>query len=372
MSYDFWNDDAFQAVALTKHINVQPYVPTFFGEMNLFGDRIDGTTVEQRFTSSQQNGIYSDVASVTRENGRLMLLPTEARGSMPTYNQPDQVIKRAFQVPYIPKNDEIFWDAIIGKRIYGQSTKESGLGGQETTAQAINRCLTKMWKEYLLTWEYHRLGAVKGVILDADGEQVVYDLYREFQIEGNGAGTGFGPKTIDYGASLSQVSEQIVTHVGDRLGAMMPGGIGCVVGKDFFEKVQDEVELNTAFERYKDGEHLRTSYQNEPYMSGAMNGFHYRGVTYYRYRGNLQTQGANPVQTSMIDDDKGHTFVTGTVRYFRSNAPGTCEDAVATMGLPIYVDREPKKHKKGIDFHAESCPLFMNTQPEIGVTINVL
>ena len=362
MSYDFFNDDAFSAVSMTRYINVMPYVPTFFGEMNLFNDMVDGTTVEQRFTSSQQNGIDSDVAKVTRENGRLMILPTEARGSMPTYNQPDEVKQRAFQVTYIPKNDEILWDQIIGKRIYGMQNS-SGMVGQETSAQAVNRCLTKMWKEYLLTWEYHRLGAVKGVILDADGQQVVYDLFREFGVQ---------KKVVTYDTSLSAVCEEIVSHIGDRLGAMMPGGIGCVVGKDFFDKVQDEVELNTAYERYQDGAHLRTSYQNQPYESRMPQGFHYRGVTFYRYRGNLQNQATPAVQSSMIADNKAHAFPTGTDRFFRSNAPGTCEAAVGTLGLPIYIEREARKFKKGIEFHAESCPLFMCNQPEVLVEIDVV
>ena len=361
MSYDFFNDDIFSAISMTRHINVQPYVPTFFGEMNLFNDRVDGTTVEQRFTSSQQNGIDSDVALVTRENGRLMLLPTEARGSMPTFNQPDQVKKRAFAVPYIPKNDEIFWDKIIGKRIYGASMSNEPIS-QESAAQAINRTLNKMWKEFLLTWEWHRLGAVKGVILDADGQQIVYDLFQEF---------GVPKKVVTYTNSLSAVCEEIVSHIGDRLGMMMPGGIGCVVGKDFFDKIQDEVELNTAYDRYKDGEHLRTSYQNQPYQSRMPSGFTYRGVTFYRYRGNLQTQGATPTTSAYVDDNRGHAFPTGTDRFFRSNAPGTCEAAVGTLGIPIYVEREAKKFKKGIDFHAESCPLFMCNQPEVLVEIDV-
>ena len=369
--------DLFSNLWLAQRINTMPYVPTFFGEMNLFNDRVDGVNAEQMFTNSMANGINSKTVSIRRENGTLMVLPTEARGSMPTYNVRDKICDVPFLVPYIPKNDDIRWDDIIGTTLYGNPRPGTGELDPETATMAVERVLKRIKYEYILTWEYHRLGAVKGLIMDADGQQTVLDLYKAFQIEqidsaGNTTPGVYGPRQITYTNSLAEVSEAIVSHVGDVLGSMMPGEIGCVVGADFFTKIQDEVQLRDAFDRYKDGEFRRTSYDNMPYQRGPNTGFHYRGVTYYRYRGNLQTQDKdNPVKTPFVANDRGHTFVRGTDRYSRYNAPGTCEDAVGKLGIPIYVTRQDKDFKKGIDFHAESCPLFMNGQPEMNVEVIV-
>jgi len=335
---DIFNNDAFSAVSMTKAINVMPYYPTMLGEMNLFNDRVDGAA---RFAASMANGIDTDTAVVYRKDGRLMLLPTEARGTMPTYNQPDPVGARSFKVPYIPKNDGLFWDAIIGKRIYGQPS-DGGIGGvsQETAEQAVNRTLEKIWKEHLLTWEYHRLGAVKGIILDADGQQVVYNLFREFEIDGNNTGVAgtYGPKTVTYTNDLGATCEEIVSHIGDAMGATLAGPIKCLVGK-----------------RWRDGEHLRTSYQNRTYQSNMPQGWEYKGVEFCRYRGSLTNQTTGAKQP-YVADDKGHCFPTQTDRFCRFNAPGTVRDAVGTNGLPIYVEREEKRFNQGVDFHTQSNP----------------
>ena len=39
--------DLFSNLWLAQRINTMPYVPTFFGEMNLFNDRQDGINAEQ-------------------------------------------------------------------------------------------------------------------------------------------------------------------------------------------------------------------------------------------------------------------------------------------------------------------------------------
>ena len=369
---DIFNDDAFSAVSMTKAINIMPYYPTMLGMMNLFNDRTDGVgDSTARFAATMANGIDTDTAIVYRKDGQLMLLPTEARGTMPTYNQPDPVGARSFKVPYIPKNDGLFWDAIIGKRIYGQPNN-MGIGGssQETVAMAIDRTLEKIWKEHLLTWEWHRLGAIKGVILDADGQQVVYDLFREFQIEGNGAGNGFIAKQVTYTADLGATCEEIVAHIGDAMGSTLAGPIKCLVGSDFFTKVSSDPTINTQFERWRDGEHLRTSYQNQTYQSMMPPGWVYKGVEFCRYRGSLTDQ-TTGVKQPYIANNKGHAFPTQTDRFCRFNAPGTVRDAVATNGLPIYVEREPKRFNQGIDFHTQSNPLMMCAQPEILVELTV-
>ena len=352
MAIDIFQNDAYSTVSLTRHINIMPYVPTRIGDMNLFNDRVDGTDADSRMSSASQNGIYSDTAVVSSVDGRLMLLPTAGRGTMPTYNQQDKVVQRPFKVPYIPKNDGIFWDELIGKAIFGSDLENQQ---SETVAMATDRKMMKIRKEHYLTWEYHRLGAIKGVILDANGTDVVYDLFSEF---------GVTKKTVTYTTSLAAVSEAIVEHIGNVLGAESAQGIHCFVGKDFFEKVQAEAELKEAFARWNDGEFLRTSYQAGMY-TGQPVGFTYRGVTYERYRGILS--GITP----MVADDKAHAFPVGTDRFARYNAPGTVSAAVGTLGLPMYVVSQPKPFDQGVDFHSQSNPLFMCTQPGVLVEITV-
>jgi hypothetical protein len=80
---------------------------------------------------------------------------------------------RSFVVPHIPHDDVVLPEEVQGIRAFGSET--------ETVAGVIARHLETMRNKHAITLEHLRMGALKGVILDADGSELV-DLFDAFEI----------------------------------------------------------------------------------------------------------------------------------------------------------------------------------------------
>ena len=329
---DIFNGNAYNAISMTETINLLPHTPTRIQQMGLF----------------QEAGITTPTLVINEKKGELMLLPTAGRGSMPTFNQEDKQRLRSFVVPHIPKNDDVMADELIGLRHFG----EGPMAMSDTpVATVVAEKLAKMRAEHELTWEWHRIGAVKGVVLDADGTNVVYDWFQEF---------GITKKVETYNPAnandLARICRVIKRHMADTLGATVLNGIHCFVGSDFMDAMSTDTFINEAFARWRDGEHLRSNF--------AYEGFYYQGVTFEEYRGQLGT-------TRFVDADKAHAFPTGTNRFLRRNAPGSMIEAVGTVGQQMYASQERKRHGQGIDIHTQSNPIFVCSQPGVLVELTL-
>jgi len=119
---------------------------------------------------------------IEEKNGVLNLLPTLPVGSPGTVGQRDKRKMRSFVVPHIPHDDVVLSEEVQGLRAFGS---ESEL---ETVAGVMARHLETMRNKHAITLEHLRMGALKGIILDADGS-TLYNLYDEF---------GIAPKSINF------------------------------------------------------------------------------------------------------------------------------------------------------------------------------
>ena len=105
--------------------------------------------------------------------GRLNLLPTRAPGSPGTVGERGKRNLRSFVIPHIPHDDVVLPEEVQGLRAFGSETEMEAIGG------VMARHLETMRNKHAITLEHLRMGALKGVILDADGS-TIYDLYTEF------------------------------------------------------------------------------------------------------------------------------------------------------------------------------------------------
>ena len=80
-----------------------------------------------------------------------------------------------FQSAHLQLEDRIYADEIQNVRGFG--TENALQGVEEVRDQRLN----KMSRSIDLTLEYHRLGAIQGLVLDADGS-VLEDLFDKFGI----------------------------------------------------------------------------------------------------------------------------------------------------------------------------------------------
>jgi Phage major capsid protein E len=156
---DIFNNDAFSLVSMTAAVEKMPTVPSFLGSLGIF----------------ESEGIETNIASIEQVGQTLSLIKTSARGTAPAMGSTDKRSLRNFNIPRIAKSDQIFAAEIQGIRSFGT---ESEL---ETVVQKVAQKQAKLLRETALTLEYHRLGAIQGILLDSDAS-TLYNYFTEFGI----------------------------------------------------------------------------------------------------------------------------------------------------------------------------------------------
>ena len=149
-----FNNPAFSMAALTAAINILPNRYGRLGELGLMPDK----PVRQR------------QIIIEEMNGVLNLLPTLPPGAPGSVGTRGKRKVRSFVIPHIPHDDVVLPEEVQGIRAFGSETDTEAVAG------VIARHLETMRNKHAITLEHLRMGALKGVILDADGS-VLYNLF---------------------------------------------------------------------------------------------------------------------------------------------------------------------------------------------------
>ncbi|WP_369173597.1 major capsid protein, partial [Burkholderia pseudomallei] len=146
-----------------------------------------------------------------------------------------------FNTVHLPQRAVIKADEIQNLRAFGDDSE------LETVQRYVDKRLAKMRRQLEATHEYHRLGAVRGVILDADGKHVVANLLDRFGIE---------QQVIEYELSNAKTeirikNEDTLEAIEDALGNVPFSSVRAFCGRNFWRKLLTlptvkETFLNTA------------------------------------------------------------------------------------------------------------------------------
>jgi len=319
---------AFDLTALTAAIN---RIPNNYGrleQLNLF----------------PPVGVRTRTIVIEEMNGVLNLLPTRPVGSPGTLGTQGKRKVRSFVIPHIPHDDVVLPEEVQGIRAFGSETEI------DTVASLIAQKLQTMRNKHAITLEHLRMGALKGVILDADGS-VLYDLYQEFEIT---------PKVVNF--ALNNASTEVLTkvldvkrHIEENLKGEFMTGVMCLCSPGFFDALTTHPKVKEAYQRWRDGLVL---------FSDNRTGFTFGGVTFEEYLG--QATDPNGTVRKFIADDEAHFFPLGTANTFRTYfAPADFNETANTLGLPLYAKLEPRKFGRGTDLHSQSNPLPICHRPEV-------
>jgi hypothetical protein len=128
--------------------------------------------------------------------GRLNLLPTKPPGSPGTVGERGKRKLRSFVIPHIPHDDVVLPEEVQGIRAFGSETEMEAISG------VLARHLETMRNKHAITLEHLRMGALKGVILDADGS-VLHDLFDVFKL--TPTTVNFQPDSFTSGGRISRL-----------------------------------------------------------------------------------------------------------------------------------------------------------------------
>ena len=333
-----FQNPGFSMASLTAAINLIPNRYGRLEELNLFPTkpvRTRSVVIESR-------------------NGTLNLLPSLPVGSAATQNKHDKRQLNSFVIPHIPLEDVVLPEEIQGVRAFGSETE------METVAQVLAQHLESMRNKHAITLEHLRMGALKGVILDADGS-VLHNLFDVFKLT---------PTTVNFqltadGTKVRNKCSDVVRSITENLRGEFMTGVRCLCSPSFFAKLTEHANVVKAYENYAQGAMLRDDVRN---------GFAFGGIVFEEYVGKASyLDGAGTTQTRDFSaDGEAHAFPLGTVDTFATYfAPADFNETVNTLGQPIYAKQEPRKFDRGTDLHTQSNPLPLCHRPGVLVKLTM-
>lgn len=322
---DIFRDDAFSVVSLTDAILKRPYKPGRIGSLGLFRER----------------GITTTTAVVEEKGGVLSLIPTSPRGGPASQIGPMKRTARAFVVPHLERESTIMADEVQNVRAFGSEN------AVDSVQAILNERLTDLRAMHELTLEHLRIGAIKGLILDADGS-TLFNLFTEFDVVQQSVGLNL----------LANVRTQCVAIqrlVEDELGAEPVSGYRAFCGDAFFDALIDAASVTEALQ-YQESLLLRTDLRT---------GFEFSGITWENYRGRVGGVDFFPTDEAYVVPMSTGLFAT----YF---APADFMETVNTVGLPVYaktvIDDQLQRWAK---VHSQSNPLALCLRPRAVVKVTL-
>jgi len=319
---DIFTTDAFNLVSLTSSMEILPVMPTRLTQLGLFSEE----------------GVSTTTVGVEFRNGSLSLIPTQPRGTMPEYGRSEKRIIRSFSIPHIPKNDSIRAEEVQNLRAFGSNDSA------QAVSAVVNTKLTALKQDHEFTAEWHKMGALRGVLLDADGSSVLYNFFTEFGI--SETNVNFPMATANgVAAAARSVTRQMET----ALGSLTYRSIRALCNPTFFESFINSTDVKAAYDKWQDGQFFRDDQRR---------GFLYQGIYWEEFNASL---GATP----FIPASTCRFIAEGVPGLFkRYNAPADFMETVNTVGKTYYAKQEMQRFGKGVDLHTQSNPLHICLRPQ--------
>lgn len=319
---EIFEDNAFTVPALTAAINEQPYVPGRLAELGLF----------------EEEGVTTLTVQVEKDGETLALVPAGERGTSGLVVNGSKRILLPFNTVHLPERFAIKADEIQGIRAFGEQTE------LQAVQDVVNRRLAKARRQLDATHEFHRVSALSGNVLDADGKTVLLNIYDRFglqpivvKMELDKPDTNVRVKCVD---ALDAQEE--------ALGATSSTGARAFCGKNFWRMLIAHTSVQKTYEGTQYAAALRAD---------GRESFEFGGITWERYRGKV-------AGISFVADDEARLVPEGVPGLCITRfAPADYMDTVNTEGLPYYSQLEMMPFKKGVAGEAQSNPLHLVTRP---------
>lgn len=295
--------------------------------------------------------ITTTVVQVEELAGTLNIVKSRQRGAPADKVKQDKRVLRYLGVPHFPIEDVLHPADYQNVRQFGSENLEETYAGMMVAKQE------KMKKVLDQTREYLRMGALKGIILDADGT-TLYSLYTEF---------GITQKTIDFvlDSATTEVMDKVLEakdHIEMNLKGETTTGIRCLCSTTFFNAFTRHALVAKAFAAYQAlGQNLAGDYRK---------GFAFGGVVFESYNASWTDASGNV--RAAIAANNAIMFPEGTTDTFAEIiAPGDFIETANTPGLPFYSRQTELPYGKGVGVWAEMNVLPLCKRPEVLVTCTI-
>ncbi|WP_366654441.1 major capsid protein [Fodinicurvata sp. EGI_FJ10296] len=329
---DIFQHEAFSQASLTHAASKIPFRPRLLGQMGLF----------------QHKHSFTTVLKVERRDGVLRLVPTSPRGAPHQHSPGGKREIQFFEPPRLQDGFTLYADELQNIRQFASNELA------DVQREFAERKLQPR-DNLELTMEHHRVGAVQGIVLDADGETVLIDWFEAWGIE--------RPEAIvlDLDTAEAKVRLQCM-DIRRRMARAAKGLFGedvrivALTGDSFFDKLISHPEVERTYLNHSAAAELREG--------KAYDRFTYGNIEFVNYRG------TDDQSTVAIPTDEARFFPVGVPDLFQVGfAPGESYDAVNRKAQELYarviLDRDRDEWSQ---YELTSYPLHICTRPEVLLT----
>lgn len=332
-SMDIFNSSAFSMTSLTGAVNKVGYKPQLLGSLNIF----------------EPMPVRTRTVFVDRREGKLTLIPSSPVGAPPKELVVDPRNAVPLKTTRLAESFTLYAEEIQGIRAFGSETEFA-----QVQAEYLKR-MASVRDDMDLTHEFHRLGALQGLLLDADGTTVIYNYFTEFGVtEAPAIDFDLDNASPATGAIRLKTAEVIRSMSRSAGGAFTPGTtIHALTGDGFYDSLVTNPEVEKTYQNWAAAADLR---QDRTWQA-----FTYGGITWHNYRG------TDDNSTVAIDPDEAKFFPVGAKDVFKkAMAPAEFGPYVNTLGQDTYAmnipDRDRQAWTRG---ELYSYPLYFCQRPDV-------
>ena len=307
---------------LTLAVNLLPVKPTHFGDLGIF----------------EQRGVRTTTVALDVRNGRFVLVPNRDRRSesTPLAGRGSKWKTQVFPTAHLPLTDVLLPDDVQDLRAFGTES----LAGVD---QVLNDRMQDLKDSIALTLEYHRVGAVKGVVCDADGSTLL-NLF-------DAAGVTQKKITVPMPSTAPENANPIKKAVYDAKRHAQKFLAGFVVERfevmcspTFFDGLTGHALVRKAYEDWQAAQ--------DRFGGDDRKGFTYGGVTFWDCPDEIDGK-------PLVTDGKANMYPVGKGIFSTFFAPANWNETVNTIGQPFYAKTEPRPMGKGWDLEVQSNPVCL-------------
>lgn len=335
LAQDLMSAPEFADDRLTETINIPPFVTGRLAQLGLFTDTPIATTYVR----------------IGIKDGQLTIIPARERGGPANKNMSGGKSRILIDIPHFPLDDAIEPSDFQNLLAWGEDRVF------ETFGNVLNDKLTEIRGKHDQTHAHLDWGAVTGVILDAEGKELL-DIYDEFDITQTTFDMGLGAG----GTDVAQKSRALKSAVRRTLKGSPMTGIRVLASPEYFDAYTGHGSVKDAYKYF-------SSNTQNPNRDGLEEGFVHAGLTIERVDEEFSKRlGDGTIETGpVIPAGEARVIPMGTPFFKRYIAPpDTINDAnrAPSPTDKVFVSTAERDHGKGYDIHTESNILPVCTQPQ--------
>lgn len=319
--------DLYTAAELTEAVNKLPLMPMRMRPL------------------FRQLGVQTTAVGIDFLNGRLVLVSNQDRRD-PAQQMHGRGSKRStkfLSAAHLPLADVVKPDDIQDVRGFGTTEPIS-------KEYVINNKMTDLKNSVAMTTEFHRLGAVQGIVYDADGTTVLHNLFEVFGATQKKMELVFPSNATKMNPVLKTILDA-KRHAEQKLGGTPTQRFEAIVGSDFYDMLTGHELVRKPFE---DWQARQQDFGDNDFRR---RGFTYGGVTWIE---SSEIVG----DRQLVEPTKAHMYPVGIGVFVQYNAPANWSETVNTIGNEFYARMEPVRMGRGYDLEVQANPLAICTYPE--------